>query len=76
MLINKQNKLGKAGLVANVEDLGANMKTTKFNVKQEKLEKNAAKENQPNKEQTQQVDYFQDDDVDDEEFLKLVENLP
>ena len=85
LLINKQDKLGMAGLVANVENLGDGIKTKSFDVQEaKKFIENAQKSNKNNKEKffmnsnsvSQKVDYFEDDDIDDEEMLKLLENLP
>lgn len=79
LLQQKQAKLGKAGLVANVENFTDTIKTTKFNVEENKFvaEKNSDGQSSTTKEN--KVDYFNDDDDDDmndEEFLKLLENLP
>ena len=88
LLKDKQKKLSKAGLVANVENLGENIKKSFFDVKQGTKSDKALPSNQnkqeANKEEVfieanlppQKIDYFQDDDFDDEELRKLVENLP
>jgi len=85
LLINKQDKLGTAGLVANVENLGDGIKKTSFDVQDaKKFIENAQTSNKNNKEKffmnsnsvPQKIDYFEDDDIDDEEMLKLLENLP
>lgn len=85
LLINKQDKLGMAGLVANVENLGDGIKTKSFDVQEAKnFIENTQRSNKNNKEKffmnlnsvSQKVDYFEDDDIDDEEMLKLLENLP
>lgn len=85
LLINKQDKLGTAGLVANVENLGDGIKTKSFDVQEaKKFIENAQTSNKNNKEKffmnsnavPQKIDYFEDDDIDDEEMLKLLENLP
>lgn len=73
LLNEKQKKLGTAGLVSNVENLADNVKTSKFDVKLKKFE---VKNTIPSNQQNNTIDYFKDDDIDDEEFLKLVENLP
>jgi hypothetical protein len=85
LLKSKQEKLGKAGLVANIENLGDNIRTTNFDVQEAKnFIESAQRSNEKIKEKffmnlnsvPKKIDYFEDDDMDDEEMLKLVENLP
>ncbi|KAL7039600.1 hypothetical protein ACKWTF_000045 [Chironomus riparius] len=89
LLKKKQDKLGKAGLVADVENLGDNIKVSNFDVQEAKnfiekrqtLNKNVHVANEEktfiNQNQVApKICYFEDDDIDDEEMFRLVEHLP
>ncbi|XP_070504314.1 SWI/SNF-related matrix-associated actin-dependent regulator of chromatin subfamily A-like protein 1 [Chironomus tepperi] len=86
LLKNKQEKLGKAGLVANIENLGDNIRVTNFDVQEAIQNKRKPIENfqganneeyfENQNQAAPKIDYFKDDDIDDEEMQRIVENLP